>query len=69
MMSVLPQGSAPRVINLRMKGASVTWTEKHAEGMLHLRAHAKSGRWSELEAAMLRITGWRPISRRVRRVA
>ncbi len=33
------------------------------EGVLHLRAHAKSGRWNELEASELTITGWRPTSR------
>ncbi len=52
-----------RVIDLRLKGASVYWTEGHAERILHLRAHAKSGRWSELEANVLRGTGWRPTSR------
>jgi hypothetical protein len=40
-------------INLRMKGASIVWTEEHAEGVLHICAHAKSGRWDELEAAVL----------------
>ncbi len=65
----LPNGSGAvesavrRVINLRMKGASIFWTEEHAEGILHLRAHAKSGRWSELEANVLDTTGWRPITR------
>jgi hypothetical protein len=68
----LPVGSGAiesavrRVINLRMKGASVVWTEDHAEGILHLRAHAKAGRWAELESAVLRNTGWRPSSRIVR---
>ncbi|MEZ4239068.1 MAG: hypothetical protein R3F59_23535 [Myxococcota bacterium] len=61
------ESSVRRVINLRMKGASITWTEEHAEGILHLRAHAKSGRWSELEHAVLQITGWRPTARRARR--
>ncbi len=42
------ESSVRRVINLRLKGASVCWTEDHAEGILHLRAHAKSGRWLEL---------------------
>ena len=58
------ESSVRRVINLRMKGASITWTEEHAEGILHLRAHAKSGRWRELELAVLRSTGWRPTARR-----
>lgn len=57
------ESSVRRVVNLRLKGASVFWTEEHAEGILHLRAHAKSGRWSELEASVLRVTGWRPTSR------
>lgn len=65
----LPLGSGAvesavrRVVNLRMKGASVFWTEEHAEGILHLRAHAKSGRWRELERAVLSTTGWRPTAR------
>jgi hypothetical protein len=71
----LPNGSGAvesavrRVINLRMKGASIFWTEEHAEGILHLRAHAKSGRWSELESNVLDTTGWRPITRQPRKVA
>jgi len=62
----LPNGSGAvesavrRVVNLRLKGASIYWTEENAEGLLHLRAHAKSGRWDELEAAVLTTTGWRP---------
>lgn len=63
------ESSVRRVINLRMKGASICWTEQHAEGMLHLRAHAKSGRWKELEAAVLANTGWLPTSRRVSQAA
>lgn len=65
----LPVGSGAvesavrRVINLRMKGASIAWTQAHAEGILHLRAHAKSGRWKELERNVLNTTGWRPTSR------
>ena len=57
------ESSVRRVINLRLKGASIFWTEEHAEGILHLRAHAKSGRWSELESKVLRTTGWCPTSR------
>ena len=57
------ESSVRRVINLRLKGASVFWTEAHAEGILHLRAHAKSGRWRELEEAVLDRTGWRPTAR------
>lgn len=57
------ESSVRRVINLRLKGTSVSWTEEHAEGILHLRAHAKSNRWSELEANVLGVTGWRPTAR------
>ena len=63
------ESSVRRVINLRLKGASITWTEEHAEGVLHLRAHAKSGRWHELEAAVLSTTGWRPTTRQPRQAA
>ena len=63
------ESSVRRVVNLRLKGASVTWTEEHAEGVLHLRAHAKSGRWDELEAAVLATTGWRPTARQRRKAA
>jgi hypothetical protein len=58
------ESSVRRVINLRMKGASIAWTERHAEGVLHLRAYAKSARWAELERAVLSVTGWRPSNRR-----
>lgn len=57
------------MINLRMKGASIFWTEEHAEGVLHLRAHAKSGRWDELEAAVLAHARWRPTARAGRQAA
>lgn len=63
------ESAVRRVINLRMKGASITWTEEHAEGILHLRAHAKSGRWAELERSVLEITGWRPSARSPKRAA
>lgn len=65
----LPLGSGAvesavrRVVNLRLKGASIVWTEEHAEGMLHLRAHAKSGRWDELERTVLATCRWQPTSR------
>ena len=63
------ESSVRRVVNLRLKGASITWTEEHAEGVLHLRAHAKSGRWAELEDTVLSTTGWRPTARRPRKAA
>lgn len=58
------ESSVRRVINLRMKGPSISWTERHAEGVLHLRAYAKSTRWTELEQVILDHTGWRPSNRR-----
>lgn len=60
------ESAVRRVVNLRMKGASIWWTEEHAEGILHLRAHAKSGRWQEVEDTVLGGTGWRPTARLVR---
>lgn len=63
------ESSVRRVVNLRMKGASIVWTEEHAEGVLHLRAHAKSGRWDELEHNVLSHTRWRPTSRGAARQA
>ncbi len=76
-LAALPLGSGAvesavrRVVNLRLKGASIVWTEEHAEGMLHLRAHAKSGRWDELERAVLAACRWQPTSRtsRAKRVS
>jgi len=47
----LPQGSGAiestirRVINLRMKGNSISWKEANAEAMLALRGLVLSGRW------------------------
>jgi len=57
------ESSVRRVVNLRLKGSSTFWTEEHAEGVLHLRAQAKSGRWRELEETVLAVTGWRPTAR------
>jgi hypothetical protein len=51
----LPMGSGTmesairRVVNLRLKGASIFWTEEHAEQMLLLRTYYKSNRWEVLE--------------------
>ena len=63
------ESAVRRVINLRLKGASVAWVEEHAEGVLHLRAHAKSGRWSELEATVLAHCRWRPTARSAHQAA
>jgi hypothetical protein len=51
----LPNGSGiiestvRRVLNLRMKGASIFWTKENAEDMILLRAYYKSGHWQVLE--------------------
>src|SRR6516165_7035141 len=37
-----------RVINLRLKGTSIFWTEENAEAVLQLRAAVVSGRWEEI---------------------
>jgi hypothetical protein len=37
-----------RVINLRLKGTSLFWTEENAEAVLQLRAAVVSGRWEEM---------------------
>ncbi len=37
-----------RVVNLRLKGASIYWLEETAEAMLLLRSFYKSGRWEML---------------------
>jgi hypothetical protein len=39
-----------RVVNLRLKGASIYWLEKTAEAMLMLRSYYKSGRWDLLRS-------------------
>jgi hypothetical protein len=53
-----------RVINLRLKGNSIYWTEDNAEAVFQLRAAVVSGRWEEIvehtQAAMAkdRRTDW-----------
>ena len=50
----LPMGSGAiestirRVINLRLKGNSLYWTEENAEAVFQLRAAVVSGRWDEI---------------------
>jgi hypothetical protein len=39
-----------RVVNLRLKGASIYWRLENAEAMLTLRSYYKSGRWSLLKS-------------------
>lgn len=34
-----------RIVNLRLKGASIFWRPENAEAILYLRCHIKSGRW------------------------
>jgi hypothetical protein len=54
-----------RVINLRLKGTSIFWTEENAEAVFQLRAAVVSGRWEEIlehtQEAMAkdRRTNWR----------
>lgn len=66
----LPNGSGAvesavrRVVNLRLKGPSIVWKEDHAEGIIHLRSHAKSGRWAEIVSTILDSCEWTPKARR-----
>jgi len=54
-----------RVINLRLKGNGIYWTEENAEAVFQLRAAVLSGRWEEILAhtrdamARDRRTEWR----------
>jgi hypothetical protein len=45
-----------RVVNLRLKGASIYWHKKSAEAVLLLRSYYKAGRWNHLERQALTIT-------------
>ena len=38
-----------RVVNLRLKGACIYWTEESASEMLLLRSYYKAGRWETLK--------------------
>jgi hypothetical protein len=40
------ESAVRRVINLRLKGASIFWHEETAEAMLLLRSYYKAGRWN-----------------------
>ena len=42
------ESAVRRVVNVRMKGNSRFWLPERAEGMLHLHAHLKAGRWDDL---------------------
>ena len=61
------ESAVRRVVNMRMKSASVVWTHEHAEEMLHLRAFSKAGRWFEIEQAICRRGSWNPKRRRAHR--
>jgi hypothetical protein len=39
-----------RIVNLRLKGASIFWHEANAEKILMLRAFFKSGRWNQMKS-------------------
>ena len=43
------ESAVRRVINLRLKGASIYWLEEMAEAMLFLRSYYKAGRWNTLK--------------------
>ena len=43
------ESAVRRVINLRLKGASLFWLKETAEAILYLRAKYKSGRWNLLK--------------------
>jgi hypothetical protein len=44
-----------RVVNLRLKGASIYWHKKSAEAVLLLRSYYKAERWNHLEEQALTI--------------
>ena len=66
----LPLGSGAvesavrRVINMRVKSPGTFWREDHVEGIIHLRAHSKAGRWCDIESAILSNSMWKPRARR-----
>ena len=47
------ESAVRRVINLRLKGASIYWRDDSAEAMLMLRAFYKAGRWNLLKEMAL----------------
>jgi hypothetical protein len=42
------EGTIRRVLNLRLKGNGIYWTEDNAEAVFQLRAAVVSGRWEEI---------------------
>jgi hypothetical protein len=45
-----------RVVNLRLKGASIYWHKQSAEAVLLLRSYYKAGRWNQLERQAITTT-------------
>ncbi len=45
-----------RVVNLRLKGPSISWHKTSAEAVLLLRSYDKAGRWNHLERQALTTT-------------
>ena len=43
------ESTVRRVVNLRLKGASIFWCRAHAEAILLLRSYYKAGRWNLLK--------------------
>ena len=42
------ESSIRRVVNMRLKGAGIFWSEDSANEMLMLRCYYKAGRWDDL---------------------
>jgi hypothetical protein len=63
----IPRGSGAmesairRVVCLRLKGASISWTARGAEGVLLLRSYAKAGRWEELVHRVIKRPDKKPV--------
>ena len=43
------ESSIRRVVNLRLKGASIYWNEDTAQEILMLRCYYKAGRWNDVK--------------------
>jgi len=52
------ESAVRRVVNLRMKGNSIFWLEKHAEAVLHMRAHLMAGRWDQMVLDAISAPRW-----------
>lgn len=51
------ESAVRRVVNLRIKGSGIFWTEENAERMLVLRSRLKARRWRDLEDAVFARAG------------